>query len=287
MYKPENTLFGLWLDGNVGYVRSEDLHRLGFDTGIGFDFQVASVLGLGPFVRYVHIVQPDDIAGTDPNDAQLLVVGLNFSFGPAYREPAVDEAPERVLVPSTACPECEECEECEECVQEEPVCEPPSCADYDEDSVCDDEDRCPLQAGPESTWGCPIDPCGGEPLTVVVQFEFDSAGMPVRVAGRAQTMDPVLDAVAEAVAQDPTCRVCVIGHTSAEGPAAHNQNLSVARAHAVQDYLEARGVSESRIPAVGMGEMCLLDPPSSARMNRRVEFRRLENGESCPTTCSD
>ena len=61
--------------------------------------------------------------------------------------------------------------------------------------------------------------------------------------------------------------------------------LCGARATAVQDYLTDRGLSESQVPMVELGEMCPLVPEASLELNRRVEFRRLADGESCPTTC--
>jgi outer membrane protein OmpA-like peptidoglycan-associated protein len=151
--------------------------------------------------------------------------------------------------------------------------------------VCDADDRCPKQIGPEAAFGCPIDPCGGSPLLVLVQFNYNSSAMPAKKAG-VQTMDPVLDAVAAAIAQDPSCRVCILGHASEEGPAEHNEDLSRSRASAVQDYLTARDLSETRIPTAGLGERCQLIPESTLVLNRRVEFRRLQGGESCPTDCS-
>ncbi len=276
--EPESSKFdGLFVDFNIGYVRSDNLDRLGFDTGIGYNFEVLSSLALGPFVRYIHVIQPDDLAGMDPNDAQALAFGLNLAFG-IPREKA--EIPESL--------ECASCPNCEAA----PVCEGPStnpadmtCPDYDGDGVCDDDDRCPTQMGTKSDFGCPVDPCTGKPLVVLVQFEFNSAGMPVHKNSGEQTMDPVLEAVAKAVGKNESCRVCIVGHASEEGPADLNQTLSVSRAKAVQNYMTARGVPVSRIPTSGMGNMCPLIPKASLVMNRRVEFHRLEEGESCPTSC--
>jgi outer membrane protein OmpA-like peptidoglycan-associated protein len=101
-------------------------------------------------------------------------------------------------------------------------------------------------------------------------------------------MDPVLDAVAEAIAQDPSCRVCIVGHASEEGTPEYNQELSSRRASAVQSYLTARGpgLTETRMPTTGLWERCQLVPESTHVLNRRVEFRRLQEGESCPMDCS-
>ena len=77
-------LGGLFADFNLGYVRTQDLDRFGFDVGLGYGFQVASWFSLGPVLRYAQIVQPNDISGEDANDAQILTIGIDFAFGPAH-----------------------------------------------------------------------------------------------------------------------------------------------------------------------------------------------------------
>jgi OOP family OmpA-OmpF porin len=267
-------LGGLFVDFNAGYVRTGDLNRFGFDAGIGYDFQVAPSFALGPVVRYVQIVQPNDDRNRDPNDAQMITVGLDFAFGPAHREKPVDVYRAR-----------EECAPAPACVQKAVVAEK-CCADKDRDGTCDVDDRCPMDPGPAATMGCPIDPCSGKPLLVLVQFKYDSSEMPRQREDDPQVMDPVLDAVAAAIAQDPSCRVCIIGHASEEGPADYNQTLSAQRATAVQGYLAKHGLIEKRIPAIGLGKRCQLIPEATRPENRRVEFRRLQDDESCPTDCS-
>ena len=271
----EEQLGGLFVDFNLGYVRTEDLNRFGFDTGLGYGFQVADSFSIGPVVRYGQIVQPKDIPNRDADDAQFITVGVDLAFGPAY-EPASEE----------------ECPLVEECVQEEQeklietVALPcTTCPDDDKDGVCNVDDDCINEVGPPETLGCPIDPCGSKPLMVLVQFNFDSSEMPVWKTG-AQTMDPVLDKIAAAIDRDPGCRVCIMGHASEEGSAAYNKTLSSERASAVQGFMAAQGISESRMPTVGRGEDCPLLPVKSRILNRRVEFRRLGAGESCPTDCA-
>lgn len=274
--RPESEqLGGLWIDGNLGYVRTGQLDRLGFDAGLGYGFQLTPGFALGPAVRYGQIVQPDNVPHVDPKDAQFLTGGVNFSFGVAPREePEPKRVPERAAGVAPAPVACVEPE-------------PPVCPDYDKDGVCDPEDRCPTQPGPADMMGCRVDPCTGEPLVVLVQFGFDSAGLPTLRSNDPQTMDPVLSAVARAVAQDPTCRVCVVGYASEEGEAAYNLELSGRRAKAVQGYLVGSGVARKRVPTTGFGETCPLEPETSLSMNRRVEFRRLEEGQSCPTSCGE
>jgi hypothetical protein len=290
LYPPEEQLGGLFMDFNTGYVWTGDLGRLGFDAGFGYGYQFTNGFSLGPVVRYSHIVQPDDRAGRSPDDAQAILVGLDFGLG-IRREPIAEkelamECPDAVLCPAPArqaaplvCPDasCPETD-CADCAT--------ACPDADLDGVCDADDRCPMAAGPKLTVGCPVDPCNGEPLIVLVQFDFDSSDMPDQRTHAPQTMDPVLDAVADAIALDPSCRVCIIGHASEEGAVEHNQTLSEERAEAVQDYMTAKGVRESRIPTTAMGARCQIVPETSRPLNRRVEFKRLQDGESCPVECS-
>jgi outer membrane protein OmpA-like peptidoglycan-associated protein len=280
-------LGGLFADFNMGYVRTQELDRFGFDVGLGYGFQVAPWFSLGPVLRYVQIVQPNDITTEDTNDAQIITIGIDFAFGPAHSEEN-----------DANCPNAEDCdkEDEEECETVVAVVEPVPCTavaplpciecpDGDQDGVCDADDRCPMHAGPAATFGCPVDVCGGELLLLLVQFELDSATMPPLRPGDTQTMDPVLDAVADAIAQDSSCRVCIVGYTSEEGSAEHNQELSNDRAAAVQGYMTARGLPAAQVPTVGLGERCQLVPTTTLRLNRRVEFRRLHEGESCPTDC--
>ena len=80
--------------------------------------------------------------------------------------------------------------------------------------------------------------------------------------------------------------VCIMGQASEEGPAEHNEELSRKRSLAVQGYLAARGLAVGRMPTTGLGAHCQIVPETTRTLNRRVEFRRLQEGESCPTDCS-
>lgn len=83
-------------------------------------------------------------------------------------------------------------------------------------------------------------------------------------------------------------RVEVQGHTSAEGSAGNNTELSQRRMETVVGYLVQRGVKADRSHAVGYGERCPLATnatPSGRAQNRRVQFIVLdpepENGVPC------
>ena len=85
-----------------------------------------------------------------------------------------------------------------------------------------------------------------------------------------------LDRLVAVLKACPTGNVEIQGHTDATGPRAKNIALSRNRAQAVRDYLTQRGVSASRLSAVGFGP----DRPVASNRtdsgkvrNRRIEFR--------------
>ncbi|MDP3275203.1 MAG: OmpA family protein [Deltaproteobacteria bacterium] len=119
----------LWLDGNFGFVLTGDDQRFGLDAGLGFEFQAAKWLGIGPFARYHHVTQ--DPQNRHPHDAQFWSAGVSLSL----RVPAEERAPEPV-----------------------PVVVPPR--DTDGDGVMDPDDQCvqvPQGDHPDpARRGCPL-----------------------------------------------------------------------------------------------------------------------------------
>ena len=85
----------------------------------------------------------------------------------------------------------------------------------------------------------------------------------------------VLDRVAALMAQNPhLVRLQVQGHSSTDGSARHNQELSARRAAAVAEYLRAAGV-EQEVTSQGYGEtypLCHDETEECHLRNRRVEF---------------
>lgn len=85
----------------------------------------------------------------------------------------------------------------------------------------------------------------------------------------------VLDRVAAIMREHPNLiRLQVQGHSSTDGGAAHNQDLSARRAAAVAEYLRQSGV-EQEITSQGYGEtypVCHDDTEDCHTRNRRVEF---------------
>ena len=69
--------------------------------------------------------------------------------------------------------------------------------------------------------------------------------------------------------------IVVEGHTDSQGRASDNQDLSLARAQAVRDYLASRGIAQDRISAQGLGStrpVATNKTPEGRADNRRVEI---------------
>ena len=75
--------------------------------------------------------------------------------------------------------------------------------------------------------------------------------------------------------QETNRPIVIEGHTDAQGGDAYNQNLSEERAQSVKTFFVQRGVSSSRITAVGMGEnspMSTNETAGGRARNRRIEI---------------
>ncbi len=106
-------------------------------------------------------------------------------------------------------------------------------------------------------------------VAVYVNFDVDSAVI------RPES-EQVLDDLYEGLVADGITELVIEGHTSTEGSAEHNLDLSERRARAVADALVARGLDPAGVSAVGKGETEPLlspdDDESSRALNRRVEI---------------
>ena len=144
--------------------------------------------------------------------------------------------------------------------------------DTDKDGVADKDDACPEVAGPASNKGCPE--VTAEALSSIkvearsIYFNsgkatFKTADVPAR-----------LDAISGIVKNYPTASFVIEGHTDSDGSDAFNQKLSEDRANAVKDALIARGISASKLTAVGYGESKPIATNKTAAgkaKNRRTE----------------
>ncbi len=67
-----------YLDAHAGAAFTGDLARLSLDAGVGLDVPLGRAVTVGPYARYLHVVQPGDLV-TD-EDARVLAVGLSISL---------------------------------------------------------------------------------------------------------------------------------------------------------------------------------------------------------------
>ncbi|MGI4835064.1 MAG: OmpA family protein [Janthinobacterium lividum] len=88
---------------------------------------------------------------------------------------------------------------------------------------------------------------------------------------------PVLAEVLKLLQQSPDLRLAVQGHTDDQGPPAHNQQLSEARARTVVASLTQAGTAAGRLTSAGFGQAKpVADNATEAgrAQNRRVELVR-------------
>jgi OmpA-OmpF porin, OOP family len=145
--------------------------------------------------------------------------------------------------------------------------------DGDGDGVNDEEDKCPTQAGPVSNSGCPeIAQTVVDKINYAAKNVFFATGSAKLLA---KSYKP-LNEVAKVMAEDPSLKLAIDGHTDNTGAAAKNQTLSDSRANAVMAYLKSKGVDESRMSATGYGQdQPVADNKTAAgrAKNRRVEMK--------------
>lgn len=144
--------------------------------------------------------------------------------------------------------------------------------DNDRDGLVDASDRCPLEPETRNGWK-DDDGCADRVIAELagVGFEHDSAKLDSASA-------PLLARAYQILVENPDLAIEISGHTSAEGDAARNLQLSLRRAETVKAYLVKRGITETRIDTVGHGaDVPLADNATEdgRRQNRRIEFRIL------------
>jgi outer membrane protein OmpA-like peptidoglycan-associated protein len=244
-----------WVDIDALYVRTGELNRAGFAAAVGLSVPVGAprAVWLGPFVRYLQILQGTRSGDFDNRDARVLSLGLSLEVGSRL---------ERVRHPAVTAPVAQGV--CPEAV---------ACPDRDGDGVPDVVDRCPDVAGTVEGLGC------RNFEKIVVRPDKLELKERLYFGWNQTTLQeqsfPVLDEVVQALNDNKNFRVQVEGHTSSEGTEAHNQTLSEGRAQAVLDYLVAHGISKDRLSSKGFAAKVPSDTNETAagrESNRRVEF---------------
>ncbi len=243
-----------WADADALYVRTGGLNRAGFAVAAGVSVPIgeARVFWVGPFVRYLHIMQEPTRTGFDNHDAKILSLGVSLEVGTGIQREreAVAAAEVRTINQETF-----------------------FCPDRDNDGIPDNVDRCPDVAGPMDNWGCPayqrlVVKRDKLELKERIYFAWDQAILQ-------DVSFPVLDEVVQALKDNKGFRVQVEGHTSSEGSDDHNQTLSEKRAEAVLDYLVTHGIGRERLVSTGFASSVPVDTNATIagrENNRRVEF---------------
>jgi outer membrane protein OmpA-like peptidoglycan-associated protein len=156
--------------------------------------------------------------------------------------------------------------------------------DGDADGLADRLDNCPAEAGPSHYHGCKqkqLVVLGHTDIKVLDSVYFANGKSAIRARSNA-----LLDNLARVLNAHPEItRIYVDGHTDDKGEASYNKDLSQRRAQSVVDYIAGRGVSASRIEAVGRGEEAPIADNGTARgrsQNRRVEFRIERSPSAAP-----
>jgi outer membrane protein OmpA-like peptidoglycan-associated protein len=249
---------GLWFDVAAGGALTGRDARATAELGVGWGVAAGAVV-VGPSVRYLHVLQPDD--QVSPGDARLVLIGLEMALFDRRQVAAERLVVSVVAPPRRAVPR---------------VAEVPP-ADRDGDFILDVDDACPQQAevenGVDDRDGCPdqgLFEVIEDRITLdeTVLFRTGRAGVSRR--GR-----EVLSAIAGYLAEHPELvRVDVEGHADERGPDQYNLNLSQLRGERVRAVLVQLGVrAEVQVSALGESSPRASGSGESAwRQNRRVEF---------------
>ena len=145
--------------------------------------------------------------------------------------------------------------------------------DTDKDGVNDEEDKCINTPGPASNYGCPVIP------EAIIQKVNGAAKNVFFATGSAKLLEKSfgsLKTVAQILADDPSYKISVEGHTDSTGDHEKNMKLSDDRAASVAEYLKSVGVDAGRISSVGYGPDRPVAPNKTAAgraKNRRVEMK--------------
>lgn len=147
--------------------------------------------------------------------------------------------------------------------------------DSDGDGLTDEEDKCPNEKGNVANNGCPVAAIKQE-VVRKVQLAARSLAFKVNKTELTAASYQQLDQVAALLQEDPSLKLDIEGHTSAEGSRDLNMRLSKERAEAVKNYLERKGIAASRLTAEGFGPDQPLNSGKTSEekaKNRRVELK--------------
>jgi outer membrane protein OmpA-like peptidoglycan-associated protein len=278
-------LFGnVWIDADVGWVRTGTRNRIGFDAAVGLELSLMDGVQVGPFAKYVQIVESS--SQLQPEDARIALGGVSVSFGGGQVH-LPDTDGDGLADPEDRCPT--EPEDPDGFEDSDGCPEP----DNDGDGIPDARDRCPDVPedldGQDDRDGCPepdrVAPAPqpvpaptvdvrDEPTDILLEQRvlFETARAVVRV----HYFDFVQQVRALMEEHSEYLRIRVEGHADERGTDAYNDWLSTERARRAASWLERFGVDASRIEIVGYGRRNPAVPGRTMhalRQNRRVNFR--------------
>jgi outer membrane protein OmpA-like peptidoglycan-associated protein len=144
--------------------------------------------------------------------------------------------------------------------------------DSDGDGVPDRIDRCPNTPGPASNRGCPEIK---ESVKRRLRFATRGIYFETNKAIIKQQSYSMLDEIVDILNQYPDYDVRLTGHTDNVGNDAYNLILSQNRVDAVMQYLIDKGISASKLEAIGYGKTRPVATNNTAMgraLNRRVEI---------------
>jgi outer membrane protein OmpA-like peptidoglycan-associated protein len=158
--------------------------------------------------------------------------------------------------------------------------------DADHDGVLDTVDACPKEPGqpdpdPKKN-GCPkFIHLEGSQVRVLQQVHFQTASATIL-----PDSFPMLEEIVLLLKANPDIRrMRIEGHTDNRGGAEMNLDLSKRRAASVRNWLVQHGVEADRLESEGYGltnPIASNDSPEGRSLNRRVEFKILEQGSDAP-----
>ncbi|MEM7654660.1 MAG: DUF5723 family protein [Bacteroidota bacterium] len=153
-------------------------------------------------------------------------------------------------------------------------------ADADGDGVVNVEDKCPDTPGEVKLQGCPEGDDRGLNSSAKVSEEagFDAYDRVYFESGK-DYLDGkariAINQLARLMKEQPNIKVEIVGHADEIGELNSNDNLSMRRCKAVQDFLLTRGISENRVKIQFYGERVPIatnDTEAGRQRNRRVEL---------------
>ena len=139
--------------------------------------------------------------------------------------------------------------------------------DTDKDGLNDELDQCPTIAGIASNNGCEDLQPKLNNIAAALKFEIGQVNI-------ANMLLQGLDSLVQIMAQYPTTKLLITGHTDNTGSRKINEPLSLSRAKKIQAYLVKKGLAVNRTSILGLADT---QPKESNDTNKgRAQNRRVD-----------